>query len=366
MEKNNLPAPYVNIKKFMDMHELMTMAKAFKRWMLEIEIRAFLNYSIGGGVVIGDLLIGGGVRGKISPELVAGFQNLMGDEADSISELESILLEKLVAGDKSVLGMINKIKGQIGEDHLISAARDMGLDARLAESGSQEGWDIAVGDGVDHAKQYIQVKAYESADAVIHHMREVADKVNAGAITDGDTVVRAIDFAVPHDIYDEVVQKAVGLGSSANIIPLDLTAAEAGEIVQQGFDAVGRSSFDEILSRLAIGSGTAVALHAVMTAYLMRKRSEESRSFLKDVSTQGVISSGGIATALLTETTLKVLGFATGSIPAIGAIVLTSMAARGVFRRILSREHYAEWLIRQTEHIRKLSLSFLDGTLVKG
>ncbi|MDD3021336.1 MAG: hypothetical protein PHX61_10250 [Alphaproteobacteria bacterium] len=347
------------MQQFMSAYKPISMSEACRRWLLEREVKEFLAYSVGGGVVLGDLLLGGGVRGQISPELLNGFQNLMGEKADSIAEIETLLLDKLIAGDDSVMGMISKIKGQIGEDYFVSAAGEMGLEANLAESGSQEGWDVALGDGIGHAKQYIQVKTYESADGVILKMKEVAEKVDAGIITDGDAVVRAIDFAVPHDIYAEVVSKAAELGLSSNVVSLDLTAAEASEIVQQGFNAVGLSDLNEMLSRFAVGSGTAVALHAVIAAYLMRKHNDESGNFLKDVSTQGAISSGGIATALLTESTLKVLGFATGSIPAIGAIVLTSMVARGVFSRILSREHYAEWLVSQTDKL-KVSMQLLE------
>ncbi len=360
MQKSNQGQEGLALQQFMSAYKPITMAEASRRWLLERDVRELLGYSVGGGIVLGDLLLGGGVQGQISPELINGFQNLMGDNANTIPEIERLLLEKLLAGDESVMGMISKIKGQIGEDFFISAARENGLDAHLAESGSQEGWDVAIGDGIDQAKQYIQVKTYESADAVIQHMKEVAEKVDAGIITDGDTIVRAIDFAVPYDIYNEVVSKANELGLSANnVIPLNLTSIEAGEIVQQGFDAVGLSSLDDILSRFAVGSGTAFALHAVITAYLMRKRNDESKNFLKEVSKQGVISSGGIATALLTESTLKVLGVATGSVPAIGAIILTSMVARGVFSRILSREHYAEWLASQTDKL-KVSMKSLE------
>jgi hypothetical protein len=339
------------IQQFMESYKPITMANACKRWLLERDVKELLAYSVGGGVVLGDLLVGGGVRGQISPDLLDGFKNLMGENAHTIPEIEALLLDKLITGDESVIGMISKIKGQIGENYFIDTAKNMGLDARLAESGSQEGWDVAIGDGIQNAKQYIQVKTYESANAVIQHMKDVAEKVNAGLITDGDAVVRTIDFAVPHDIYAEVKSKASELGLSADVIKLDLTSTEAAEFVQQGFDAVGLAGLEEMLSRFAVGSGTAFALHAVVTAYLMRKRNDENQCFLKEVSTQGVISSGSIATALLTESTLKVLGFATGSIPAIGAIILTSMAARGVFRRILSRPHYAEWLQGQTNKL---------------
>ncbi len=360
MQKNN-KTQQKPIQQFMSAYKPISMSEACRRWLLERDVKEFLAYSVGGGVVLGDLLLGGGVRGQVSPELLSGFQNLMGQKADTIPEIESILLDKLIAGDESVMGMISKIKGQIGEDYFVDAAREMGLEASLAESGSQEGWDVVLGDGIDHAKQYIQVKTYESADAVIHHMKEVGEKVDAGIITDGDTVVQVIDFAVPQDIYDEVVSKAAELGLSANVVSLDLTAVEASELVQQGFNAVGLSDLNEMLSRFAVGSGTAIALHAVVAAYLMRKHNDESGDFLKEVSTQGAISSGGIATALLTESTLKVLGLATGSIPAIGAIVLTSMVARGVFRRILSREHYAEWLVSQTDKL-KVSIQSLEYT----
>lgn len=345
MEKNNIQ---IGMRGFMSMYEPVNMVRAYQKWIVEQDVKEFLNYAVSSTVVLGDLLVGGGVHGQISPELILGFKKLMGDKADSVQEIEHILQEKLLAGDSSVMGMINKIKGQIGENYFIDSAKGMGLEASLAESGNQEGWDAVIGHGVGEAKQYIQVKTYESADAVIQQMKEVSEKIDAGVITDGETVVKAIDFAVPEEIYLDVVSKAQELSLSSNIIPFDLTSFEAAEFVRNGFDAMGVSGIDSILSRFASNSGTAIALHIVIAACFVRKR----ESFLEEISTQGVISSGGVATALLTESALKGLGIATGSIPAIGFILLTSVMARGVFHRIISRDDYNKWLELKTAQLK--------------
>lgn len=209
-----------------------------------------------------------------------------------------------------------------------------------------------MGDGLHGAKQYIQVKTYESADAVIHHMQIVADKVIAGVVKDGDKIVHAIDFAVPQEIYAEVSQKAAALGLPAHVIPFDLSAAEAAEYVQQGFEAVPTIDVGSLFERFSISSASAMALHAVITACLIKKHTDENNSFLREVSKQGIVSAGGIATALITETTLKALGYATTAFPAIGTVLVSSLVARGVFRRILSRDKYANWLLDQTNKLR--------------
>ncbi len=129
MEKNNLPIR--SIQGFMKTYKPITMAEVFSHWTLEREVRDFLAFSVGGGVVLSDLLINGDPEGKISSELLHGFQKLMGDKANTLPEIMSILTEKLSLGDESVLGMINKIKGQIGENYFVDVAHSMGLEADL-------------------------------------------------------------------------------------------------------------------------------------------------------------------------------------------------------------------------------------------
>ena len=86
------------------------------RWDKEEELDNLLQTAVGAGVVLGNMLVGDGLNDQISPELLDGFAELMGQKADSYDEVRSILLDKLQNGEKSVFGLVNKIKGQIGEN----------------------------------------------------------------------------------------------------------------------------------------------------------------------------------------------------------------------------------------------------------
>ena len=114
------------------------------RWNKEEELENLLQTAVGEGVVLSDLLVGDGLNDQISPGLLDGFAELMGQKADSYDEVRNILFDKLQDGDSAVFGLINKIKGQIGENQFMQGAQAAGLNARLAELGNQEAWDIAI------------------------------------------------------------------------------------------------------------------------------------------------------------------------------------------------------------------------------
>lgn len=237
------------------------------QWRVE-QVDGFLDNLIASGILFSDLAIGDGLRDQISPELLEGFANLMHGKADSYNQVREILLEKLALGDASVLGLVNKIKGQIGENMFI---KTIGSGARLATSGSQEAWDIAI----DHADQtqYVQVKMYSDADRVLHHMREVQTKVDAGMITDGENVVHHIDFAMPSDIVQEVATQALNDPTlhDIKIISMDVTADQTADIVWEGVNNVGPHALEHLFGELLSDSLTTSTLQVVVNGFLLYK-----------------------------------------------------------------------------------------------
>ncbi len=161
-------------------------------------------------VVVGDALHGDAMLDQIPRELRDALENLMRVQAGNYNEMRSILRNTISGSDgfreftdNRVQGFISKIKGQIGENIFREHA---GTAAQLAQSGSQEAWDVAVGHS-DGIFQYVQVKLYGNPRDVIKHMLEVAQKVSNNSILGcaGD-VVEHIDFAVPADIAEQVVK----------------------------------------------------------------------------------------------------------------------------------------------------------------
>ena len=176
----------------------------------EKEIDKVLGVTITGGVTLGDYLIGDGLNDQISSDLYEGFKELMGDKINSYGDVKEILLEKIELGDSSVFGLINKIKGQLGENAFIQEAQQLGIDAKLAESGSQEAWDVVVDKGDN--LQFVQVKLYSDPNAVVSEITKVNDKIADGSLIYEGSVIDQIDFAVPTDIYQEVSQAVTDKG----------------------------------------------------------------------------------------------------------------------------------------------------------
>ncbi len=323
-------------------------------WDKEDELENLLHTSVGASVVLGDLLVGDGLNDQVSSELLEGFARLMGQKADSYSEVRNILLDKLQDGDRSVFGLINKIKGQIGENQFMQEAQAAGLNVRLAELGNQEAWDVAIG-RVDGTTQHIQVKMYGDAGGVVRHMQEVNQKLAEGAlIADGDRVVEAIDFAVPANIAEEVTARSADLGLDVNVIPINMTSDEAAEVVRAGFDNVGSEALSRFFGELFRANVTAAALHLLANAFLVYKGAKTADRFLADTVEQTAISTGAIAAGMSLELVLNQISVIGGP-PTYALVFCTSMATRGLLRRVAKRQDYVSWLRVQNAHLKSLN-----------
>lgn len=329
----------ITIQNFSERYGAKTL---FARWMLEKDISDFLGMQITGGVILADALIGDGMRDHISPELLSAFHSLMGAKAETADQVRDLLLEKLSSGDASVLGLINKIKGQVGENMFMEGASMGGFSARLADAGNQEAWDCCISNS-DGVAQYIQVKTYASADAVVAKMREVGEKVAAGKITDRGEVVEQIGFAVPQDIHAEVVAKAAAAGlADTPVISFDLSAQDAARVVQDGFDNVAYHGFGNFFSEFAGSALTGVALIMVVQGFLLYKGS--SNNTIKAVAQEAGIAAGGIGAALAAEGIIAKGGLAVGSLPAALLLVTVGLTTRGLLRRVIARHDYEGFL----------------------
>lgn len=342
----------MNIKDFTEKYSTdcsHSMEELCRKWEIEESVDKFLNTSVSTGVVLGDVLTSDKLLDQISPELLDGFHKLMGDEANTYDEVREILLENLEKGDSSVLGIINKIKGQIGENQFIEEISKQGFSARLAESGSQEAWDVAI-DNVGGSTQYIQVKMYNDSNRVIDSIIEVNEKLENGLITDADNVVRTIDFAVPKDIYSEVSYKVSELDLNTKIYPIDMTAEDAANIVDSGFDNVGPEALENFFGELLGASLTIAALHAIANGFLLYKGAKSLDEFLIDTLADTSISTGAVAAGIGVELILNNIALI-GGIPTIALSLCTTIIARQLLYRFVNRFEYVEWLEEQNSHL---------------
>lgn len=298
---------------------------------------------IAGSVIVGDALHGGTLLDQIPPELKAAFSNLMHEKADTYESMRQILLDHvqddhggfLSFDDRHVVGFISKLKGQIGENLF---QQHVGGAAVLAESGSQEGWDVAVKQA-EGLHEYIQVKLYDEPGGVIRHMLKVQQKVIEHQLTGIDhETVQHVYFAVPENIKSEVVrlaEKHDGLSDMIYEKSIPIDAHSAAGFVEEGMSNVGADQLSHFFDELLCGAVVAGSLHAVVNGFLWYKKSKEFSAAFADATASTAISSTGIGLGLLTETLCQ--GVMLSSAVGIGSRVLLGRIAR-------SRWNFADFL----------------------
>ena len=314
----------------------------------------FLGFEAFLSLVIADANMGDGLLDQISPELLAAFAARRGEELNSYDEVRAYLQEMLARGDHSVAGVVNQIKGQVGE----LVFRDQaGGHAYLASSTNQEAWDVAI-PHTTGATEYIQVKIYQSADEAVRMMQEVGQKVAANQITDGGTQVSHINFAVNEDIAAAVREKAAEhpelLGMKVYAIPL--SNAEATGTVIDGFNNIGPEELVHLFDEWFAGSVSAACLHGMANAFLVYKGSKTISAAMESTMVSSAISAPGIAAAQaaawLSANTKIALISGHPVIAAVTAGMLVRAVAKSWYE---SRETVASLILRESNHNQMLT-----------
>ena len=315
------------------------------RWEKERALDSVLQQSIAGDVTLADVLTGGGLNDQVPAQVIESAQSLMGAQADTYAEVRELILAKIESGPDSVQGFVSMLKGRIGEQWFADAARDAGISARLAESGSQQAWDVAV-EGAGEATRYVQVKTVADPGSVVQDMREVhAALQGAEPITDGGKIVASIDFAVPDTIYGEVQAQAAAEGLPLGVISTDTTPNEAAASVKEAFDNVGPDAVANLLGELAGASAVAASLHTAANAFMLYKEGKTGQAYWSKLARQtgqdAAVTSGALGVGFSLEATLQALG----TLPAVpGDVVVftTTFATRAVLQRVAERGDYVE------------------------
>ena len=264
---------------------------------------------IGSAVIVGDAMHGGTLLDQIPPEVKQAFTNLMHAKADTYQEMRQILLDHCQLADGSylsfedarVLGFVSKLKGQIGENLF---QQHVGKAAMLADSGSQEAWDVAVkqADGMHH---YVQVKLYSDPHKVVRQMIKVQER-----LLDGDLLgvnhetVGQVYFAVPEDIKDEVQRLAnahEGLSEMLYDKHIPINAKDAADLVTEGMSNVGPDKLSHFFHEMLGGAVAAGSLHAIVHGFLWYKGSKEFSIAFADATANTAISTTGLGIGLLAE-----------------------------------------------------------------
>ena len=275
--------------------------KISSKWIAEKRVDDFLGSAIFSGLLVGDSLIGDGFLDRINPDVKKAFTDLMGDKADTYSEIRDLIVAKYENSPESVEGLISKIQGQFGENEFL---KNVGGLATLAESGSQKGWDVKIGNGFD--AQYVQVKTVEDADVVIEAIENVNERISNGELPD----IKTIDFAVNSEIFEEVKSKAIEKGLTNNILNIGATKEEIRDALTDNFELINDSNiFVDFFSEFFSSSLSVGAIHAASNAFLYWKGAKDKNKAIEDTIYSTAISSGGTATALITNTIFNNIGF---------------------------------------------------------
>jgi len=316
-----------------------SMEEISKKWTREKKIDDFLGSSIFTGLMIEDALAGDSLLDRLNPEVREAFGNLMGEKADTFSEIRKLILEKDQTSQASVDGLINKIQGQYGENEFLKIA---GGSASLAESGSQKSWDIQIGSGVD--AKYVNVKIYGDADGVLSDISEVNQRIINGELPNIDE----IDFAVNSEIFAEVKQEAINRGFSNHIYDIGTTRSELRDTLTNSFEKIQDSSIlDNFFGELLSSTLSAGAIHAAANAFLYWKGAKEKDRAIEDSIYSTGISCGGLTTALLSDAIITELGMAGAIFGPIGSIASIGVGygTRAFLKRVASRRGTVESLL---------------------
>lgn len=284
-----------------------------------------------------DAAMGDGLLNQIPPELQGAMEHLMEAKADTYEEARHLIEESLGKGNSSFSGFVNKVKGQIGEDRFVAEYPDY----TLATSHSQEAID-AIKRLADGSIEATQVKMYSNADAVIHHMQIVQQKVANGLLVEGDHISK-LNFAVPENIAEEVRSKMSNYPQLANIeiLPIHSTAAEVGNVVREAADHIDNAVnhlANDVLESIAFMA----ALDALTNAYLFAKGRKSVADIVQEAAIKTPIGAMAITTSKSVALALSKAGLATNPIV---IPLLTAVATRQLARR---------WYASRSDFSRKL------------
>ena len=303
-------------------------------------------------VVLADLISGDGTLDHISPELLTAFSSLFGRQVDTADEVRSMLFEKLSAGDTAVQGLVNQIKGRIGELEFQRASQEAGLSARLAEKVNQEAWDVAVEHG-NGFTQYIQVKTRADADSVVRDLREVNSRLAQGTVIDGERLVTQVDVAVPAEIAKEVSRKLENFDIAATVYNMNMTASEAAEVVEEGIQYVGPGAIAHLFKELSDSAVSVAVLLGVANAFLIYKESKDFTKYLYTTTEETTVSTESILGGMSVELILTKISLL-GGLPTYALVFGTTIATRRFLERIARRGDYAERISVVNIHLREL------------
>jgi hypothetical protein len=322
-------------------------SKIVNRWRAD----RILDESIGGGIVLADLVHEDGLGDQVPEGVLDAFHNLTGGEVSTYDQARERITQQLAenGGDVST-GWVSTIKGRYGESQFLENADQLEGTVRLSDFSNQEGYDI-VQTTADGSSRYIQVKTTGNPDHVLHEMESLHQKVEAGEITTPEgEVVETIEFAVPSTISEEVQTEVASREMSLDVLPMETSATEAESAVKASADAIGPEVIDNLFLELAGGAVAAGALHTLREGFLVYKGAKDMNQAAASLGKETALTTGGVSAGLMVETALRDAALA--GEPTVMALTFgASVATRFALGDIAKRADHAQWTSIKTSQL---------------
>ena len=302
------------------------------RYQKQKEVDVLLGVIISGDKTLLDHLMSEDLKEHISASAYAGFERMVGQNINSYADLRNSLLEKIEQGDSSGLRLINKIKGQLGENAFLTSIQDLGIHATLANRGSQEGWDIAI--EKDGNMQFVQVNLDHDEEAIFNEITRVEDKLIKGVWLYNNKPINSIDFAVPEYAYDLVIQNVYDDNMKTEVMRFGRTEGKY-------FGLAGL--FAELFDVDLPGN----TLQHLVNAFLAYKGAKEIDAFLNDDALQTSISTIHAGSGSIAERLIQKISVA-GGIPSGLLATAVSRSARTVATHTINRYRAVNWMSEQS------------------
>ncbi len=299
-----------------------------------------LGVEITAGLTLADLLSEGRLNdAPVSNEVREALTALMGDKVDTQYEAINYFRAMIEKGGASTEGMVNKLKGALGE---LKFQQSFGAGIRLAESGSQEGFDLITDDG-----KFIQVKMYQSSESVIDAIQKNAEKMANHEILYDGQYVEHIDYAVSSNIYEELKSQGVDTEYGIQLHEVPMTAEEAGHIIRDEINETAWEGFFSNALGVTLSSG---ALHGAINAFMFAFKKKSIEAAIKDTIKSTGMTVTSVSVGYIAE------GICMGLIPPLAPFVaLGSSIGTRVFLRGISRKAGLQEDMRKNgEYLKKL------------
>lgn len=241
-------------------------------------------------------------------------------------------LEKLQnKGASSLLGLTNKVKGELAEQYVLE--HDSTL--KQATVINEEAWDLFQDSSA--GTEYIQIKSYKDASGVLSEMQDVYEKLLEGKIEgiNGEKVEN-ITWGVSDNIFEELSLEKIKDKFGFEVFPIGITNDEITQIVGNDFQhTIDSNNFFENFGLPLF----TMSLESGKNAYLYRTNRKDAKKAIQDTVTRSLISTLAVQGSFIAETVaLELCIPLIAPIAGIGGAILTRAFIKSGQLRFTSAE----------------------------